>query len=234
MSSDRRRTLREQFSPLVTVELHQQNRVRVAPDAALDARTKLRRCRARARSWSDRRARQRRARVRQSPGSRSWRREIAENGKCRGLCARPSAAGRGADAGTWRACLPSRPAAAPCCARRAKRCRCCTRRRGARASDSARRSPTPRARAAARTLRTSSRYRAGAAKVLEIRRHGAEVQRFAARQHRVDRTHVVNHVAVAQRTRAAAVVAGHATERGAVSGRRVHREEQTLRLRGVG
>ena len=66
-------------------------------------------------------------------------------------------------------------------------------------------------------------------------RHGlgivdaAEMMGAAVGQHRVHRARVVDHVAVAQAARAAAVVAGHAAERGACAGGHIHRVHQPVR-----
>ncbi len=63
----------------------------------------------------------------------------------------------------------------------------------------------------------------------EIGRHLGEVPAFAIRHDRIDGTHVVDRVAVADGTRAAAVVAGHAAEGGATRGGRINRKEQPMR-----
>ena len=64
---------------------------------------------------------------------------------------------------------------------------------------------------------------------LDVARHLGEAEALAAREHGVDGAHVVHHVAVADRARAATVVARHAADRGAVRGRDVDRKEQPVR-----
>ena len=69
----------------------------------------------------------------------------------------------------------------------------------------------------------------GRIELAEIGRHRAELELAAVGQHGVNRTHVVHHVAVAYRARAAAVVAGHAAERRLRAGRNVDRIPQPVR-----
>ena len=57
-----------------------------------------------------------------------------------------------------------------------------------------------------------------------------EVEQLAARQPRARAEHVVHHVAVGDRARAAGVVARHAAQRGLRAGRHVDREPQAVRL----
>ena len=64
----------------------------------------------------------------------------------------------------------------------------------------------------------------------EIGRDRAEMQRAAVRQQRVDREHVLARVAVAQRARAAGIVADHAADGGARGGGDVDRKPQAVRL----
>ena len=54
-------------------------------------------------------------------------------------------------------------------------------------------------------------------RIIEIAADGTEMRRRAIRQDRVDGVHVVHHVAVAQRARAATVVGGHAADGGAAA-----------------
>ena len=64
----------------------------------------------------------------------------------------------------------------------------------------------------------------------EIGRDRAEMQGAAVRQQRIDREHVLAGVAVAQRARAAGIVADHAADGGARGGRDVDRKPQAVRL----
>ena len=58
----------------------------------------------------------------------------------------------------------------------------------------------------------------------------AEMPRLAVRHHGVDGAHVLDHVAVPDGPRPAAVVAGHAADGGAAGGRRVDGKEQPMGL----
>ena len=62
----------------------------------------------------------------------------------------------------------------------------------------------------------------------EIARHLGEARLGAVGEDRIDRADVVNHVAVADRARAAAVVRGHAADRRPVAGRDIDREPQLV------
>ena len=112
----------------------------------------------------------------------------------------------------------------------ADRCRGCSRRRGAAPWDSAARSRRLRARRWRASCRTRSQIALRRVERRQIGRRGAEREFGAVGQHGVDRAHVVHHVAVADRARAAAVVAGHAAERRLRAGRNVDRKPQAVRL----
>ena len=64
----------------------------------------------------------------------------------------------------------------------------------------------------------------------EVARNLAEMQHRAVRQHRVHRERVVAHGAVAERTSAAGIVAGHAADGGAGSGGDIDRKPQAVLL----
>ena len=64
----------------------------------------------------------------------------------------------------------------------------------------------------------------------QIARHLAEMQQRAVSQRRIHRQRVVAHGAVAQRTSAAGIVAGHAADGGARGGRDVDRKPQPVLL----
>ena len=68
----------------------------------------------------------------------------------------------------------------------------------------------------------------------EVARDRTEMRLRAVRQHRVDREHVLARVAVAQRARAAGIVADHAADGGARGGRDVDRKPQAVRLAAGG
>ena len=89
------------------------------------------------------------------------------------------------------------------------------------------RSRPARARRSRRARAASAAMRGGAAVHLAL---GAETRLGAVGQQRVDREHVVHHVAVGDRARAAGVVAGHAAERRLRRRADVDREPQAVRL----
>ena len=68
----------------------------------------------------------------------------------------------------------------------------------------------------------------------EIARGRTEMRARPVRQHRIDREHVLAGVAVAQRARAAGIVADHAADGGARGGRDVDRKPQPVRLAAGG
>jgi hypothetical protein len=71
-------------------------------------------------------------------------------------------------------------------------------------------------------------HQAGTASLQRTVRRVGEVRAAAVRQDGVDGLHVVHHVAVANRARAATVVAGHAAEGGAIPGGDVDRIEKPM------
>ena len=137
----------------------------------------------------------------------------------------------------WRrpACLRSRPADAPDCSAlaAAPAHRDCSRRPGAAPSGSAS-AISSASRAPSSSMSRTRRRRRRSTSPDEIARHLAEMQRgVPSASSGVDRQHVVAHGAVAQRTAAAGIVAGHAADGGARGGRDVDREPQPVRLRAA-
>ena len=223
---------RELLAAIVAGEFDQQDRVRVALEKAVD--DGLERGVA-AREFDHRAVHQfhRRGRELDDMLRRLHRlMEASGSGIRPGSCAAAAARDRDGCAANRRACLPSRPAGARGCARaarlahRAAPCRCCSPAPGAAPWASALLSPPPRA--APRHARARPAPDRPQARRRSIAR--AEVELGAVGEQRIDAAHVVHHVAVAYRARAAGVVSGHAAQRRLRAGGNIHRKPQAVRL----